>query len=137
VKYSKSEVFHDVLNDLLEYLKAKNVAIAVDEFGGRNHAEGFTPLDTIFTVARDIKADGVLYVEVDRPMTKWLKITVRSFDMEQKELWKEEVSNGGGFSGGHGFQACTENLHKLLEKRVGQDGLPVLAEARAPEAGKE
>lgn len=37
-KYSKPEVFHDVLNDLLEYLKTKNVAIAVDEFGG-----GITP----------------------------------------------------------------------------------------------
>lgn len=137
VKFSSSEVFHNVLNDLLEYLKTKNVAIAVDEFGGRNHAEGFTPLDTVFTVARDIKADSVLYVEVDRPKTKWLKITARSFDMEQKELWKEEVSNGGGFSGEHGFKACTENLHKLLEKRVGQDGLPVLAEAKAPEARKE
>lgn len=136
-KYSKPEVFHDVLNDLLEYLKTKNVAIAVDEFGGRNHAEGTTPLDTVFTIAQDAKADSVLYVEVDRPLTKWLKITVQSFDMNRKQLWKEEVSNGGGLSGAHGFKACTENLHKLLDKRVGQDGLPVLAEVKAPEAGKQ
>jgi hypothetical protein len=83
-KYSSAEVFHNVLTDLLDYLKTKNVAIAVDEFGGRNHAEGATPMDTIFAIARDAKASSVMYVVVDRPVTKWLKITVQCFDMNQK-----------------------------------------------------
>jgi hypothetical protein len=126
-KYSNSEVFHGVLNDLLEYLKTKNAAIAVDEFGGRNHAEDETPLDTVFTIARDSKANSVMYVVVDRPMTKWLKITVQSFDMNRKELWKEEVSSGGGMSGTHGLEVCTKKIHAQLDKHVGQDGLPILA----------
>lgn len=136
-KYSSPEVFHNVLNDLLDYLKTKNAAIAVDEFGGRNHAEGATPLDTIFTIARDAKASSVMYVVVDRPVTKWLKITVQCFDMNRKQLWQEEVSSGGGLSGGHGFEVSTKKLHAQLDKRLGQDGLPILAAAKEPVAEKQ
>ena len=136
-KYSSPEMFHNVLNDLLDYLKTKNVAIAVDDFGGRNHAEGATPLDTVFTIAGDAKASRVLYVVVDRPATKWLKITVQSFDMNRKELWREEVSSGGGMSGAHGFEVCTRKIHAQLEKHVGQDGLPVLAGVKEVVAEKQ
>jgi len=136
-KYSSPEVFHNVLNDLLAYLKTKNVAIAVDEFGGRNHAEGATPLDTIFNIARDAKATSVMYVVVDRPMTKWLRITVQCFDMNRKQLWQEEASSGGGLSGGHGFEVSTKKLHAQLDKRLGQDGLPILAAAKEPVAEKQ
>jgi hypothetical protein len=136
-KYSKPEVFHSVLNDLMEYLKTKNVAIAVDEFGGRNHSEGTTPLDTIFTIAQDSKANSVMYVVVDRPVTKWLKISVQTFDMNRKELWTEEVSSGGGMSGAHGLEVCTKKIHEQLDKHVGQDGLPILAAAKEPTAEKK
>ena len=136
-KYSSPGVFHNVLTDLLDYLKTKNVAIAVDEFGGRNHAEGATPLDTIFTIARDAKASSVMYIVVDRPVTKWLKITVQCFDMNQKQLWQEEASSGGGLSGGHGFEVSTKKLHAQLDKRLGQDGLPILAAAKEPVAEKQ
>lgn len=136
-KYSSPEVFHNVLNDLLDYLKTKNVAIAVDEFGGRNHAEGATPLDTVFTIARDAKASSVMYVVVDRPVTKWLKITVQCFDMERKQLWQEEASSGGGLSGSHGFEVSTKKLHALLDNRAGRDGLPILAAAKEPVAEKQ
>ena len=136
-KYSSPEVFHNVLTDLLDYLKTKNVAIAVDEFGGRNSAEGATPLDTIFAIARDAKANSVMYVVVDRPVTKWLKISVQCFDMNRKQLWQEEASSGGGLSGGHGFEVSTKKLHAQLDKRLGQDGLPILAAAKEPVAEKQ
>ncbi len=125
-KYSSSEMFHNVLQDILAYLKSKNVAIAVDEFGGRDHAEGATPLDTVFSIAVDAKASTVMYVLVDRPLSKWLKITVQSFDMNRNQLWMEEVSSGGGLSGSHGFEVCTTKIHALLDKHVGQVGLPIL-----------
>jgi hypothetical protein len=136
-KYSSSEVFHDVLHDLLAYLNSKNVAIAVDEFGGRDHAEGATPLDTIFSIALDAKASSVMYVVVDRPLLKWLKITVQSFDMNRKQLWMEEVSSGGGLSGGHGFEVCTKKIHEQLDKHIGQEGLPILAAAKEPVEEKQ
>ena len=136
-KYSSPEVFHDVLNDLLNYLKTKNVAIAIDEFGGRNHAEGATPLNTIFMIAHDSKASSVLYVVVDRPLTKWLKITVVCFDMNRKMLWQEEVSSGGGLSGAHGFQMCTTKIHAQLDKHVGQPGLPIATSSDFPAEKKQ
>jgi|SRR5579864_239047 len=133
-KYSSPDVFHNVLNDLLEYLKAKNVAVAVDEFGGRNHAESATPLDTVFSIARDARASSVMYVVVDRPVTKWLKITVQCFDMNRTQLWQEEASSGGGFSGAHGFEVSSKKLHAQLDKRIGQLGLPVVITAQNPVA---
>ncbi len=135
-KYSKPEVFNDVVNDIFSYLKDKNVAIAVDEFGVRNKAEGATPIDTIFNIAADAKANSVMYVVVDRPLSKWLKVTVQCFDMNRKMLWQEEVSSGGGLSGEHGFQVSTQKLHAQLEKRVGQEGLPVLISTAASGATK-
>lgn len=107
-KYSKPEVFHDALTDILNYLASKNIAIAVDEFGGRNHAEGATPMDTVLSIGRDAKANTVLYFTVDRPATKWIKISVQCFDMNGKQLWQDEASNGGGFSGAHGLDANDE-----------------------------
>ena len=130
-KYSKPEVFHDALTDILDYLAAKNVAIAVDEFGGRNHAEGATPIDTVLTIGRDAKASRVLYFVVDRPVTKWIKISVQCLDMNGKQLWQDEASNGGGLSGAHGLEATTKTLHGKLDARVGQECLPVTAPAKA------
>ena len=137
-KYSSAEVFHKSVDDVFAYLKGKNVAIARDEFGGRDHAEGATPLNTIFTIAADAKASNVMYVVVDRPVTKWIKITVQCFDMNRKQLWREEVSSGGGLSGGHGFEVATKKLHAQLDKRVGHDGLPLLsASQQEPVAEKQ
>lgn len=128
-KYSKPEVFHDALTDIMNYLVSKNIAIAVDEFGGRNHAEGATPIDTVLNIGRDAKANNVLYFAVDRPVTKWIKISVQCFDMNGKQLWQGEASNGGGVSGGHGLEATTKSLHTKLDARIGQDCLPVMAAA--------
>ena len=130
-KYSKPEVFHDALTDILDYLAAKNVAIAVDEFGGRNHAEGAMPLGTILGIGRDAKANSVLYFVVDRPVTKWIKISVQCLDLNGKQLWQDEASNGGGLSGAHGLEATTKTLHSKLDSRIGQECLPVMAPAKA------
>jgi hypothetical protein len=128
-KYSKPEVFHDAWTDILNYLASKNIAIAVDEFGGRNHAEGATPIDTVLNIGRDAKANSVLYFAVDRPVTKWIKISVQCLDMNGKQLWRDEASNGGGVSGAHGLEATTKTLHTKLDARIGQDCLPVMAAA--------
>ena len=135
-KYSSPDVFHSVLKDLMDYLKGKNVAIAVDEFGGRNSAEGATPMETVFNIARDAKASSVLYVVVDRPKTKWIKMTVQCFDMSGKQLWQEEASSGGGLSGAHGLEVTMKKLQAQLDKRVAQEGLPILA-APEPAAQKQ
>jgi hypothetical protein len=126
-KYSKSEVFHDAKNDLLAFLKEKNVAIAVDEFGGRNFAESATPLDTVFKIARESDATSVLHFIIDRPKSKWIKITAQCFDLNQKQFWKEEASNGSSMSGGEALKSTEKRMRERLDSHVGKEGLPVLA----------
>jgi hypothetical protein len=133
-KYSTAEVFQDAVKDLMDYFKMKNLAMAVDEFGGRSSAQGTMPLETVFNIARDAKARSLLYVVVDRPATKWIKITAQCFEIGGKQLWQEEVSSGDGLSGAHGFKVATQKLHAALDKRIGQEGLPVLTAVEAAPA---
>jgi hypothetical protein len=130
-KYSKSEVFHDAMDDLLAYLKEKNVAIAVDEFGGRNYAESATPLETVFKIARDAKADSVLYVVVDRPATAWIKMTAQCYDISGKAIWKEEASNASSMSGGDALKSTKKRLRERLDKHLGKEGIPLLGSSPA------
>lgn len=125
VKYSKPDVFHDVLNDVLGYLKEKNVAMATDQFGGRSNSENEMPLTTVQGIARDAGATYLVYALVERPITKWIKVTVRCYDMAGQKLWEEQAESGGGLSGSHGLRVTLDRLHEHLDKRLGQPGLPV------------
>jgi hypothetical protein len=138
-KYSSSEVFHSLLDDTLAFLRANQVAMAVDKFAGRTYSENQTPLETIFTMARDAHATSVLHLNVDRPVTKWMKVTVRCYDITGKLLWEDKAESGGGFSGEHGLRVTQERLRDLLKKRLGQEGLPSLtadAHQPAPQPGQ-
>jgi hypothetical protein len=128
-KYSKSEVFHDAMDNTLAFLKEKNVAMAVDEFGGRSFAESATPLDTIVKIARDTNATSILYIVVDRPVSKWIKLTAECMDMDQKQLWKEEASNGSSLSGGDALKSTVKKFREKLDPHVGKDGVPVASVA--------
>ena len=130
VKFSKSEVFHNVLDDLTSYFKQKNVVMAVDQFGGRTNSEEEMALSTVQSIARDAGATYLLYALVERPLTKWIKVTVSCYDMSGQRLWAEESSSGGGFSGGHGLEVTLDRLHEKLDKRIGQPGLPVQVAAQ-------
>lgn len=125
VKLSKPAVFHAVVDDLTAYLDKKHVAIAKDEFGGRTHAEAEMPLSTVLAIARDSRASYLLYLIVDRPVMKWIKVTVRAYDLNGEPLWEETVASGGGIAGGHGLRVALERLHRELDKRLGQPGLPL------------
>ena len=113
-KYSSSEVFHSLLDDTLKFLRENNVVMAVDEFGGRTYSENTTPVETIFTMARDAKATSVLHLNVDRPAMKWIKVTVRCYDGAGKLLWEDKAESGGGFSGAHGLRVAGERLREIL-----------------------
>ena len=125
VKYSKPEVFHSVVDDLLGYVKTKNVVQSTDQFGGRTHSEDEMPMATVQGIAKDSGATYLLYALVERPVTKWIKVTLRCYDMTGQKMWEEQAESGGGMSGGHGLQVTLDRLHEKLDKRVGQAGLPV------------
>jgi len=130
INYSKSEVFYSVVDDVYSYLATKDVALAKDEFGGRTHAEDEVPISTVLHIARDANATYVLYLIVDRPFTKWIKVTVRCYDLSGKQLWEESAADAGGLTGGHGLRVTLDRLHQRLDKRLGQPGLTVMVAAK-------
>jgi hypothetical protein len=130
IKYSKSEVFHSVVDDVSSYLATKDVALAKDEFGGRTHAEDEMPISTVLHIARDANAAYVLYLIVDRPVTEWIKVTVRCYDLSGKQLWEESATGGGKWTGIHRRHVILDRLHQLLDKRLGQPGLPLMMAAK-------
>lgn len=135
-KYSKAEVFQAVVDDVMGYLKDKQVAQAVDEFAGRTHSEDEMPVASVLNIAKDAGASSVLYLIVDRPATKWVKVVVRAYDMGGQQLWEEKAESGGGFSGAHGLRVTLDRLHQALDKHIGKDGLPLRQLSAAPAAGQ-
>ena len=131
IKYSDADVFDGALKDITDYLKAKNVAVASETPGTLSHSEFATPMDKVVAAAKYAKADTVLYVEVDRPISKWIEFKVQCLDTTGKELWNAKTGSGGGLTGGHGLKVGLEHLHAELDKRVGQQGIPLLESAPA------
>ena len=125
-RYSTPEAFQHVVDDLLQYLKANRVALVI---GGNSSPSGAEmPWFATQQMARDSKAAYLLYVIVDRPASKWLKVTVQCYDATGQQIWKEESTGGGErfsslFTSGKATRNTLENLHEELNRRLGQPGL--------------
>jgi hypothetical protein len=72
-----------------------------------------------------------LYVAVDRPLSKWLKVTVQCYDMAGHRIWQEDAAVGG-LSGGKGERATLHKLREELDRRLGQPGLLQIAHGQQP-----
>lgn len=136
VKYSKPAVFQDVVEDVFAHLKGMNVAMASDAFGGRRYSEEEMPLETVQKIAHDSGADSLLYLVVDRPAMKWLRVVAQCYDASGKLLWTVEAASGGGVTGGHGLRVTLDRLHERLDQHVGHEGLPLKAPAEHPAANQ-
>jgi hypothetical protein len=114
---SDADVFADALKGIDDYLKSKNVAVAYEIPGTLSHSEFTTSTDKIIAAAKYAHAESVLHIEVDRPITKWIK--VQCLDSTGKELWPVKAGSGGGFTVGHGLRVGLEHRHNELDKRAG------------------
>jgi hypothetical protein len=123
VKYSKPEVFHQIVAGVAEYLETHRVVIAKDPDRKRIESADLIPKTTLVNIARETGASSLLLLTVDRPKTKWVKITAEACDLSGATLWKETVDEGGGLSGKGGVEKALEKLQKRLEPRLGQPGL--------------
>ena len=101
----KPKTLADVESDTVAYLTAKGVALG-------------TIVDSAYT----------LNLVVDRPMTKWIKITIHDRDSNGNVLWSEVVSDGGTMHRGtKGTLNALDKLHKIIDTKLGaQNGLPLL-----------
>jgi len=138
VRISSPEVFHGFATDLWGFLREKNVTLKVDPERGTIETESTMSVESMLNIARQVGATSLLFVAVDRPMTKWIKVTVKSYDLGGKLLWSEEASDMGSMTGKGGYKKTLERLQTSLSKRLGGPGLPVaVQEALAPKPAQE
>lgn len=135
MRYSKPDVFHQAVEDVVEYLQTNRVRMAEDPVRKRIETSDFIPVPTLANIARDAGASSLLLLTVDRPLSKWVKFDLEAYDLSGKQLWKESVSEGGGFGGKGGVEKALGKLRKRLAPHLGQRGLeqsPVSEEKPAP-----
>ena len=132
VTRSSPDVFHEVANDTLEFLKKNDVNIMTDPERGTIQTSELFSTDSLLNLTRDAGANYLLYVTVDRPSVSWLKVTLQCYDLSGKALWEEHASSGGGLSGKGAPSKTMESLKKKLLPRIGQQGLPKLQKPIQP-----
>jgi hypothetical protein len=130
VKLSTLEVFQQVVNEIRGYFSANGVVDLREDNNLSSQAE--LPLSAVQAMARDSGADYLLYVVVDRPISTWLRVTVRCYDSAGQVMWLEDASSGGGLSGGHAARDTLQKLREELDRRLGQPGLQQSASEQKP-----
>ena len=92
-KYCKPETIASVLSDTNAYMTSKGLI------------QGTTST-----------AKTTLVLIVNRPMSKWVEITVQGRDVSGNVLWSEKASDGGwGHLGTQGLLNTTEKVHQILD----------------------
>lgn len=125
VRSSSPEVFHTAASDIRKALSDKGVRIVEDRERGFIENESKMSIENMALLAKESGAGSLLFVTVDRPTTKWIKLVLRAYDLDGNRLWEESVDSGmSAMSGGTGYKKCFEKLEKALSKRIGGPGLP-------------
>jgi len=103
-KRSSADVAYALVDAVTNHLKAKGVAVASGKSPAQYH----------------------LRLIVDRPVMKWVKVTVEAYGDGDQPLWTSVAESGGGLSGEHGLRVATERLQKLIDGKLGEvNGLPL------------
>jgi hypothetical protein len=138
VRNSKPEVFHGFAQDLWSFLKEKDVPLKVDPERGTIESESPMSVESMLNIAKQVGASTLLFVTVDRPMTKWIKVTVKSYGLDGQLQWSEEASDAGSLTGKGGYKKTLERIETGLSKRLGGPGLPVkVQEIGTPQTTQE
>ena len=124
VKFSDAETFQRAARAMQELFRQQNIAIVDDPQRGPVESSEDFPLSGALKLARDAGATHLLYVRVERPVTKWLKIRVQCYDLTGRMLWEEEASHGGGWNSSGSLKKITAELGRQLGQRAGGPGLP-------------
>jgi hypothetical protein len=123
---SSPEVFHTAAADVRKILADGNVLIIEDKERGFIENESQMSVESMTKLASEAGAGSLLFVTVDRPSTKWIKLVLQAYDLDAKLLWAETVDSGmSAMSGASGYKKCFEKLNKRLPARIGGPGLPV------------
>ena len=124
IKYSSPDVFHSFAGDLIAYLKSQDVNLIEDPERGILQTDESFSTESLLNLTKNAGATYLLLATIDRPKTKWLKVTVQAYDLSGALLWTEEASNGSGLAGGGAPAKVLKSLTARLDPRIGGPGLP-------------
>ena len=133
VRFSDPDAFHNAARSIRDWLGVHHVAIAEDPMRGMIETSELFSIDSLLNLAREARASYLLYITIDRPVTKWLKIKIQCYDLTGRLLWEEEASHGGGLSSRNSLERVTRELELKLTPKLGSPGLATTA-VEAPEA---
>jgi hypothetical protein len=105
----KPETISSVLNDTNAYVTSKGMTLGTTENSSRS-----------------------LVLILNRPVTRWMEITIQERDRSGNVLWSEKVSEGGGWAIRMGTAALVdmlEKVHKIIDAKMPGGGVS------NPEAG--
>jgi hypothetical protein len=126
VRNSSGEVFHRAAADTRALLTRHGVRVIGDPERGFIENESRMSVASMTQLARDSGASSLLFVEVNRPFTQWIEITLHAYDLDGMLLWEDKAGSGmGGVSGSGGYAKCFERLETIIGARAGRPGLPI------------
>jgi hypothetical protein len=122
---SKPEVFHVVVEEIVRYLEDKKVDLVSDPLRPRIETEDAISTGSLVKIAKDAGASYLIYIIVDRPVARWLKVTLRCYNLDQKMLWQESAGYTGAFdvNGKKALPEIMKRLGKELAPRIDHPGL--------------
>lgn len=125
LKYSSREVFQAIVDDLLLFLKSNRVPLANDAAAQPWLTEDAVSVYSLASVAKNVGASHLLFVVVDRPTSKWVKVSVTCYEPDGRLLWQEKSQAGGGVTSKGQIEKALKQLEKQMLARINASQLPV------------
>ena len=127
VSRSSQEVYQATVDELLFALRSEGVRMYMYNDGVFPQLPASQPasLYNLVAFAESVGVESVLHIEVDRPWNKWLKLTLKCYDLDGTLLWAEAGTAGGGLISGADVADLTGKIANRLRERSGQQCLPV------------
>ena len=125
VSASKPEVFHSTVKEVVDYLETNKVDLVTDPLRERIETQDAISIESLLRITKDVGASYLLYLQVDRPITQWLKVSVECYDLSGKKLWEESAGYTGALNvnSKKALPEIMKKLGKQLSARFDQPGL--------------
>jgi hypothetical protein len=115
---SSRDAFQGIVDALLLFLKSNRVPLANAAANQPFLTEDDISVYTLTDVATNVGASSLLFVLVDRPVSKWVKISVMCYGPGGGLLWKEESDAGEWVIGKGPVKRQVEKALSQLEKQL-------------------
>jgi hypothetical protein len=123
-RFARARTWQEAQDGVFALLRSYAAGTSEDPLRLRLVTEQELPVQSLARLAREAGAGELLQVTIDRPVTRWIKITFACFDAEAGKEWEESADYGGGISGKDAVSLTLERLKVRLDAHAGGACLP-------------